>query len=125
MKIEGIYRTMALSTIERLNKDYGGVNLTGMLNAATMALNSNIDMLNKKSRIPDIVELRFVCTLLIVEFLPSISLKDIGRIYNQDHASIINGIKRAKDLMDTHDELFINRYKTAREAVVKWIAQLK
>jgi chromosomal replication initiation ATPase DnaA len=75
-----------------------------------------------KSRMRDIVELRFIGALLLRRHFPAVTLQQIAAFFGgQDHSSILSGIARANDLIYVSDERFIQKYYTALKKVNTWL----
>jgi chromosomal replication initiation ATPase DnaA len=75
-----------------------------------------------KSRVRDVVELRFLGAYLLRQYYPGITLKQISILFGgQDHSSIINSIQRAVDMLQTKDEIFLYKYQTTQKAINEWL----
>jgi len=93
-----------------------------MLQAIANALHMSFDIYRVKSRKREVVELRFLSSLLLRKFYPRLTLKQIAALYGgQDHSSIINGVERATDLLETNDVPFTRKYNTALNTVTQWL----
>ncbi len=74
-----------------------------------------------KIRRADFVEGRHVAALLLQRYFPALSFTGIGRLFGQDHSTIIDAIKRSKNLLQTRDLRFTQKYITAQNTVEQWI----
>lgn len=93
-----------------------------MLQVIANALHMSIDNFRVKSRKREVVELRFLSSLLLRKFYPRLTLKQIAALYGgQDHSSIINGVERATDLLEINDTAFTKKYNTALNTVTQWL----
>lgn len=93
-----------------------------MLQVIANALHMSIDNFRVKCRKREVVELRFLSSLLLRKFYPRLTLKQIACLYGgQDHSSIINGVERATDLLETKDIAFTKKYNTALNTVTQWL----
>jgi len=93
-----------------------------MLHIITAALNMRPDIYSMKTRKREVAELRFLTSLLLRKFYPRVTLKQIAILYGgQDHTSIMNGIDRATNLLETYDLDFTKKYNTALNAVLSWL----
>lgn len=95
-----------------------------MLRLIANALSTDFEEFKAKTRRRDIVELRFIGALLLRRFYPQVTLKQIGRLFGgQDHTSVINGISRAYDLLETNDIIFCTKYNKALNTVNLWLKE--
>lgn len=93
-----------------------------MLYIIAAALNEHPQNYKMKTRVRNIVELRFIAALCLRSNFPTITLQQIAAFFGgQDHTSIISGITRAYDLIYAGDEKFIKKYKAALAAVNLWL----
>jgi len=93
-----------------------------MLQVIAIALNMSPDCYAMKSRIRNIVELRFIAALLLRSYFPKITLHQVAILFGgQDHSSIISGVARAHNLIYTGDERFIAKYNTVLKSVNLWL----
>ncbi len=93
-----------------------------MLHIIAAALNEHPQNYKLKTRVRNIVELRFIAALCLRSNFPTITLQQIAAFFGgQDHTSIISGITRAYDLIYAGDEKFIKKYKAALAAVNLWL----
>ena len=74
-----------------------------------------------KMRRTDLVEGRHISALLLQRYFPTLSYTAIGRLFGQDHATIIDAIKRSKNLLEIRDLQFTQKYITAQNAIEQWI----
>lgn len=93
-----------------------------MLHIIAGALNEDVHSYKLKTRVRNIVELRFIAALCLRSNFPTITLQQIAAFFGgQDHTSIISGITRAYDLIYMGDEKFLKKYKAALAAVNLWL----
>ena len=93
-----------------------------MLHIIAAALNEHPRNYQLKTRIRNIVELRFIAALCLRSNFPTITLQQIAAFFGgQDHTSVINGLARAYELIYAGDESFTKKYKTALAAVNLWL----
>lgn len=94
----------------------------GMLYIIATALGMKMNDYRMKTKLRDIVELRFVAAVLLRRNFPTMTLQQIAAIFGgQDHSSIISGIARAHALIYTGDQRFVNKYNTALRSVEHWL----
>jgi chromosomal replication initiation ATPase DnaA len=97
-----------------------------MMTIIAHALQMSPEVYSVKTRKREIAELRFLSALLLRKFFPRLTLKQIASYYGgQDHTSIINGVMRAHNLLDTCDAGFTYKYNTALNAITKWLKDEK
>lgn len=95
-----------------------------MLEVIAMASQMNYEYFQAKTRKREIVELRFLASLLLRKYYPNITLKQIAQLYGgQDHTSVMNGLSRANELLDINDPVFTYKYLNAINAVNQWIRE--
>jgi len=58
---------------------------------------SNTFHLEKKTRLKDYIYLRRICYKLCKELNPRLSLSRIGKVFNRDHATVLNGLRKFDD----------------------------
>jgi chromosomal replication initiation ATPase DnaA len=93
-----------------------------MLHIIAKTLGMVDDCYTLRSRRRDIVDARFISTLLLRRFYPKVTLKQIAAFYGgQDHTSIMNAITRGSNLLETHDIVFTKKYNQALNAVLIWL----
>lgn len=93
-----------------------------MLEIIAAAAQMDHQLFTTKTRKREVVELRFLASLLLRKYYPGITLKQIAALYGgQDHTSVMNGLARANDLLDINDPVFTYRYLTAVNAINTWI----
>ena len=105
---------------------YGKVNKTPdqMLQIIAGASQMDLHTFTTKTRKREIVELRFLASLLLRKYYPGITLKQIAVLYGgQDHTSVMNGLARANDLLDINDPVFTYKYLNAVTAINQWIKE--
>lgn len=62
------------------------------------------DVLRQKCRREDIVIPRQTIYYLCRKYLSEITVKQLGRMYNQDHATVVHAKKAIKNLIETKDK---------------------
>jgi chromosomal replication initiation ATPase DnaA len=93
-----------------------------MLHVIALALDMSPDCYRLKSRIRNIVEMRFIAALFLRQHYPMLTLEDIARLFGgQDHTSVMSGLARAYDLIHTEDQRFLKKYNTALKSVNLWL----
>jgi len=93
-----------------------------MLHIIAAALNEHPATYKLKTRIRNVVELRFIAALCLRSNYPTITLHQIAAFFGgQDHTSVINGLTRAYALIYAEDESFTKKYKAALAAVNLWL----
>ncbi len=93
-----------------------------MLHIIAAALNEHPATYRLKTRIRNVVELRFIAALCLRSNFPTITLQQIAAFFGgQDHTSVINGLTRAYALIYAGDESFTKKYKAALAAVNLWL----
>ncbi len=93
-----------------------------MLHVIALALNEDPRNYKLKTRVRNIVELRFIAALCLRSNFPNITLQKIAAYFGgQDHTSIINGITRAYELIYAGDEIFLKKYNAVSAAVNSWL----
>jgi chromosomal replication initiation ATPase DnaA len=93
-----------------------------MLQVIAAALHTDYKYFTTKTRKREIVELRFLASLLLRRYYPGLTLKQIAQLYGgQDHTSVMNGLARGNDLLDIKDPVFTYRYLHAVNAINQWI----
>lgn len=94
-----------------------------MMNIIAATLDMNADTYMVKSRKREIVELRFLAAYLLRSYFPTITLQQISMLFGgQDHTSIMNGLVRARTLLEINDEIFSHKYLLALAAVNQWLS---
>jgi chromosomal replication initiation ATPase DnaA len=79
-------------------------------------------MLQNETRVRNIVELRFIASIMLRRYFPALTLQQIGAYFGgQDHTSVINAISRAHNLIYVRDSGFIKKYNTAINSVTAWL----
>ncbi|HYD20505.1 MAG TPA: helix-turn-helix domain-containing protein [Flavipsychrobacter sp.] len=93
-----------------------------MLEVIAAATQMDHQLFKLKTRKREVVELRFLASLLLRKYYPGITLKQIAQLYGgQDHTSVMNGLARGNDLLDIKDPIFTYRYLNAMNAINQWI----
>lgn len=93
-----------------------------MLHIIAAALNENPHNYKLRTRVRNVVELRFIAAMFLRSNFPTITLQQIASLFGgQDHTSIISGLARAYDLIYIGDERFVKKYKAALAAVNSWL----
>ena len=95
-----------------------------MLKLVAIAMHMHAENFARRTRKREFVELRFVGALLLRKFFPRITLKEIGKLFGGlDHTSVINGVARAYDLLETNDPVFTYKYETALNTINSWVKE--
>lgn len=95
-----------------------------MLQVIANTLHMEYNYFQTKTRKREIVELRFLASLLLRRYYPNITLKQIAQLYGgQDHTSVMNGLSRANELLDINDPVFSFKYLSAITAINGWIKE--
>ncbi len=95
-----------------------------MLQVIASTLQMEYGYFQTKTRKREIVELRFLASLLLRRYYPNITLKQIAQLYGgQDHTSVMNGLARANELLDINDPVFCFKYLSAVTAINGWIKE--
>ena len=95
-----------------------------MLHLVANTLHLGYENFMAKTRKREIVEMRFIAALLLRRFYPQVTLKQIGSFFGgQDHTSVINGISRAYNLLETNDIIFCTKYNNALNTVNLWLKE--
>ena len=93
-----------------------------MLKVIAMALDMDPKSYKMRSRVRNMVELRFIAALLLRGNFPKITLSQIAALFGgQDHSSVISGLARAYNLIYAGDPDFIQKYNAALKAVNLWL----
>ena len=93
-----------------------------MLDVIAIALGMSPGCYKLRSRLRNIVELRFVGALFLIMHFPNVTLSQIASLFGgQDHSSVISGIARANNLLYTGDERFMTKYNNALNSVNLWL----
>jgi len=94
-----------------------------MLKVIAAALSMDPAAYSLKTRIREVVELRFIAALLLRMHFPKCTLAQIAVLFGgQDHSSILSGLARAYGLIASGDAQFTNKYNTVVEKVNTWLA---
>ena len=100
------------------------VNMTPqrMLHVIALALDMSPECYKMKTRVRNIVELRFLGGLLLRQYFPALTLCQIAAYFGgQDHSSVINAISRAHNLLYVGDAQFLKKYTTVLKSVNSWL----
>ncbi len=100
------------------------VNMTPqrMLHVIALALDMSPECYKMKTRVRNIVELRFLGGLLLRQYFPALTLCQIAAYFGgQDHSSVINAISRAHNLLYVGDAQFLKKYTTVLKSVNTWL----
>lgn len=100
------------------------VNMTPqrMLHVIALALDMSPECYKMKTRVRNIVELRFLGGLLLRQYFPALTLCQIAAYFGgQDHSSVINAISRAQNLLYVGDAQFLKKYTTVLKSVNSWL----
>lgn len=93
-----------------------------MLHVIALALDMNPELYRKKNRARDIVDMRFIASVMLRQFFPALTLQQIAAYFGgQDHTSVMNGISRAHSLIYARDNSFTSKYNTALKSVNAWL----
>jgi len=93
-----------------------------MLRIIAIALEMSPECFRIKSRTRDITELRYIGAIFLRRNFPMMTLFQIATLFGgQDHTSVINGITRAYELINTGDTKFMNKYNKALNSVNLWL----
>ncbi len=93
-----------------------------MLHVIALALDMNPECYRMKTRVRNIVEMRFIASIFMRQYFPALTLQQIAAYFGgQDHSSVINGISRAYELLHTRDTQFVAKYNTALKWVSNWL----
>lgn len=93
----------------------------GMANLIAQAIGMYPGDLHVKSRKEVYTQLRYLVMYFVKEYFPKMTLKDIGSLFGSgmDHTSVITGIASAKNLIDTNDVVFHEKYELALQAITQ------
>lgn len=95
-----------------------------MMHVIALALDMNPECYRMKTRVRDVVEMRFIASLLLRQYFPALTLQQIGGYFGgQDHTSVINGISRAYNLIYVRDISFTKKYNAATRSVDAWLTK--
>jgi len=95
-----------------------------LLQVIALSLGMSPDSYRVRSRVRDIVELRFIAALFLRMHFPKVTLHQIAALFGgQDHSSIINGIASAHNLLYTGDDRFTEKYNKAMYMVDTWLGK--
>ena len=93
-----------------------------MLHVIALALDMNPNAFKMKTRIRNIVEMRFLGALFLRQNYPTLTLQQIAKLFGgQDHTSIMNSIARAYSLIQAGDPSFVAKYNTVLKSVTTWL----
>lgn len=93
-----------------------------MLKIVAIALGMNPDCYKMKTRVRNVVEMRFIAAMFLRANFPDITLNQIANLFGgQDHSSIISGLTRGHNLIYTGDLRFMTKYSTVQKAVNIWL----
>ncbi len=93
-----------------------------MLHVIALALDLNPECYRMRTRVRNIVELRFIGSLLLRQHFPALTLHQIAAYFGgQDHSSVINGLSRAHNLIYVQDTEFLKKYNSALKSVTQWL----
>ncbi|MCF8451529.1 MAG: hypothetical protein K9G49_16775 [Taibaiella sp.] len=93
-----------------------------MLHVIALALDMNPENYRLKTRVRNIVELRFIGSLFLRQHFPALTLHQIAAYFGgQDHSSVINGLSRAHSLIYIQDSQFLQKYNAALKSVNSWL----
>lgn len=83
------------------------------------AFDTNLKILCSTSRSREHTKARFAVWYLVKEFRPEASLKELGRLLDKDHTTVIHGLVRAKEFAELNRE-FADRLHQARRMIAQW-----
>ena len=93
-----------------------------MLQIIALALDMAPSCFLMKTRLRNVAELRYIGALLLRTYFPKITLQQIATLFGgMDHTTIMSGMLRGKNLIQTCDERFIKKYNTALNSVNIWL----
>lgn len=93
-----------------------------MLHVIALALDMNPNAFKMKTRIRNIVEMRFLGAMFLRQNYPTLTLQQIAKLFGgQDHTSIMNSISRAYSLIQTGDPVFVAKYNAVLKSVTTWL----
>lgn len=93
-----------------------------MLHVIAMALDMSPEAYKMKTRVRNVVELRFIATLFLRQYFPALTLQQIAAYFGgQDHSSVINGLSRAYNLIYIQDAEFLKKYNAVLKSVTSWL----
>lgn len=93
-----------------------------MMHVIALALDMSPEAYRMKTRIRNIVEMRFLAAVFMRQNYPWLTLQQIARLFGgQDHTSILSGLARANNLIEQGDQRFLKKYNTALNSVNKWL----
>ena len=93
-----------------------------MMHVIALALDMSPEAYRMKTRIRNIVEMRFLAAALMRQNYPWLTLQQIAKLFGgQDHTSILSGLARVNALIETGDERFLKKYNTALKSVNRWL----
>jgi chromosomal replication initiation ATPase DnaA len=74
----------------------------------------------KRSRLKDYTELRFIGAMLLLDYFPHLNKVAIGRMFDQDHSTVIAGLERGRALLFGGDETFTKKYTAVIERIASF-----
>jgi len=93
-----------------------------MLHVIALALDMNPQCYKMKTRVRNIAEMRFIAAIFLRQNYPTLTLQQIAKLFGlQDHTSIMSGLARAYNLIETGDTRFIKKYNAALKSVNSWL----
>lgn len=93
-----------------------------MLHVIALALDMDPNAFKEKTRVRDVVEMRFLGALFLRQNYPTLTLQQIARLFGgQDHTSVVSGLARAYSLLRAGDERFREKYNTVLNSVNSWL----
>lgn len=96
-----------------------------MLHVIALALDMNPECYRMKTRIRNVVEMRFIASVFLRQYFPALTLQQIAAYFGgQDHSSVINGITRAYNLLHIRDAQFLAKYNAALKSVTAWMDRM-
>jgi chromosomal replication initiation ATPase DnaA len=93
-----------------------------MLRVIASTLGMDATCYKQKSRSRQFVELRFIASHFLRIYFPTLTLLNISHYFGAlDHATIINGLTRTKEMLATGDERFLTKYENVLNSVNQWL----
>lgn len=103
------------------NKDVEGLfrvvcSSLGLLTTEVAEKRRNVEMVNARHLFYHFAKIYF----------PSVTLKHMAYVAGgQDHTTVLHGLSKVSDLLETEERIFMTRYNTVLEAVTQWIAEIE
>lgn len=95
-----------------------------LLRIIAIALNMDPNSYRTRSRRRSFTDLRFIGSMFLRRHFPELTLQQVAQFFGgQDHTSVINGMRRAQNLLQARDPEFLKKYKLVLKAVERWIGR--